>query len=97
LLSFESKASALEFYHTIVRLTNNTGIHTPKDCYESLLCMMREWHFLKQIKRSGQGHHPGTIAAMQPGACAVMCPACPHPGKNLPVIGQVLRLSQSEF
>ncbi|KAG1746445.1 hypothetical protein EDB19DRAFT_1894208 [Suillus lakei] len=84
ILSFESKASALEFYHTVVRLTDNTGIHTPKDRYESLLRMMREWRFLKQIKRSGQGHHPGTIAATQPGACAVMCPACPHPGKNLP-------------
>lgn len=39
---------------------------------------------MKQIKRSGQGHQPGTIAATEPGACAVICPACPHPGKNLP-------------
>lgn len=30
ILSFESKLSALEFYHTIVRLTDNTGIHIPK-------------------------------------------------------------------
>lgn len=30
ILSFESKASTLEFYHTVVRLTDNTGIHTPK-------------------------------------------------------------------
>ncbi|KAG1902460.1 uncharacterized protein F5891DRAFT_978759 [Suillus fuscotomentosus] len=67
ILSFKSKVSALEFYQTVARLTDNT-----------------EWHFLKQIKRSGQGHQPGTIAAMEPGACAVICPACPHPGKNLP-------------
>ncbi|KAG2738757.1 hypothetical protein P692DRAFT_20757584, partial [Suillus brevipes Sb2] len=84
ILSFESKLSALEFYHTIVRLTDNTGIHIPKDRYESLLRMMREWRFLKQMKRSGQGHHPESITATQPGACAVLCPACPHPGKNLP-------------
>ncbi|KAG1872264.1 hypothetical protein F4604DRAFT_1881048 [Suillus subluteus] len=57
ILSFESKASALELYHTIVHLTDNTGIHIPK----------AKWRFLKQMKRSGQGHHPGTIAATQPG------------------------------
>ncbi|KAG2346925.1 hypothetical protein BDR05DRAFT_974438 [Suillus weaverae] len=84
ILSFESKSSALKFYHTIIHLTDNTGIHIPKDRYESLLCMMREWCFLKQMKRFGQGHHPESITAMQPGACAVLCPACPHPGKNLP-------------
>jgi hypothetical protein len=55
-----------------------------QDRYESLLRMMREWRFLKQMKRSGQGHHPESITATQPGACAVLCPACPHPGKNLP-------------
>jgi hypothetical protein len=46
--------------------------------------MMREWRFIKQMKRAGQGHHPKGIAATKPGACAVLCPACPHPGKNLP-------------
>ncbi|KAG2353355.1 hypothetical protein BDR07DRAFT_1227707, partial [Suillus spraguei] len=52
--------------------------------YDAFLHMIREWCLLKQIKWSGQGHQPGTIAAMQPGACVVICPACPHPGKNLP-------------
>ncbi|KAG2126330.1 uncharacterized protein EDB93DRAFT_1243843 [Suillus bovinus] len=84
ILSFESKSSALQFYHTIVRLTDNTGIHIPKDHYESLLCMMREWCFLKQMKQFGQGHHPESMTSMQPGACVVLCPAFPHPGKNLP-------------
>ncbi|KAG2096706.1 uncharacterized protein F5147DRAFT_747542 [Suillus discolor] len=84
ILSFESKSSALEFYHTIVHLTDNTGIHIPKDHYESLLRMMREWRFLKQMKQFGQGHHPESMTATQPGACAVLCPACPHPRKNLP-------------
>jgi hypothetical protein len=45
---------------------------------------MREWRFIKQMKRAGQGHHPEGIAATEMGACAVLCPACPHPGKNLP-------------
>ncbi|KAJ7148836.1 hypothetical protein C8R46DRAFT_855995, partial [Mycena filopes] len=35
-------------------------------------------------KRAGCGHQPGGIAATAPGGCALLCPACPHPGKNLP-------------
>ncbi|KAG1744823.1 hypothetical protein EDB19DRAFT_1894525 [Suillus lakei] len=84
MLSFESKASAYEFYKTAARLTDNTGIHVPKDRYEAMLRMMREWRFIKQMQRAGQGHHPKGIAATEPGACAVLCPACPHAGKNLP-------------
>ena len=30
LLGYESKASAFEFYHTLSRFTNNTGISPPK-------------------------------------------------------------------
>lgn len=49
-----------------------------------MLRMMREWRFIKQMQRAGQGHHPEGIAATEQGACAVLCPACPHAGKNLP-------------
>ncbi|KAG1723397.1 hypothetical protein EDB19DRAFT_1898082 [Suillus lakei] len=84
ILSFESKASAYKFYKTAACLTDNTGIHVPKDRYEAMLRMMREWRFIKQMQRAGQGHHPKGIAATEPGACAVLCPACPHAGKNLP-------------
>ncbi|KAG1845269.1 hypothetical protein C8R48DRAFT_750776 [Suillus tomentosus] len=84
MLSFESKVSAFEFYKTAARLTDNTGIHVPKDRYEAMLRMMREWRFIKQMQRAGQGHHPEGIVATESGACAVLCPACPHTGKNLP-------------
>lgn len=45
--------------------------------------MVREWRYLKLLKRSGQGHNPLGARATQPGECAVLCPACPQPGKNL--------------
>ena len=36
------------------------------------------------LKRAGQGQHlRGAIATAQ-GELAVECPACPHPGRNLP-------------
>ena len=47
--------------------------------------MTWEWRHLKMLKRAGRGHDPNGLATMGQGACAVVCPTCPHPGKNLPV------------
>lgn len=40
ILSFESKVFALEFYQTVARLTDNTGIHISKDRYDAFLRMI---------------------------------------------------------
>ncbi|KAG1855591.1 hypothetical protein F4604DRAFT_1883229 [Suillus subluteus] len=77
LLSFESKASAYKFYHSLTRRTDN-------DRYSVFLCIMSEWRHLKALKQSGQGHNPADLEAMHEGELAVLCPACPQPGKNLP-------------
>ncbi|KAG2155314.1 uncharacterized protein EDB93DRAFT_1239208 [Suillus bovinus] len=75
LLSFESKASWYEFYHLIVHLTDNTGLHPQKDHYEPFLHMICEWR---------RGHDPAGVANTQSGECTVLCPVCPQPLKNLP-------------
>jgi hypothetical protein len=36
------------------------------------------------LKRAGQGQDPAGASATAPGELAVECPACPHPGHNLP-------------
>jgi len=46
--------------------------------------MAHEWRQLKMFKRSGCGHHSKGVFATGPGECAVLCPACPQVGKNLP-------------
>ena len=46
--------------------------------------MTREWNNLEMLKRAGCGHDPLGIINTLPGACALLCPACPHPDKNLP-------------
>ncbi|KAG2110013.1 hypothetical protein DEU56DRAFT_874489 [Suillus clintonianus] len=84
ILSFESKASTFEYWQTLACLTNNTGVNPQKDHYNALLRMVKEWRNLTLLKRSGRGHDPGGVEATQHGACAVLCPACPQPGKNLP-------------
>ncbi|KAI0713195.1 hypothetical protein C8T65DRAFT_528834, partial [Cerioporus squamosus] len=84
LLSMQSKVSGWEFYTTLSRRTDNTGTETVKDRYPAFMVMMREWRHLKLMKRAGRGHDPAGTGATEPGECAVECPACPQPGKNLP-------------
>jgi hypothetical protein len=36
------------------------------------------------LKHFGRGHDPKGVKATGEGECAVLCPACLHPGKNLP-------------
>lgn len=45
--------------------------------------MTREWKHLKMLKRSGIGHDPLGVGNVSPGECALICPACPQPGKNM--------------
>jgi hypothetical protein len=56
-----------------------------QDRYDALKRMIREWRHLKMLKRTGRAHDPLGAEATAQGECAVTCPACPHPGKNLPL------------
>ncbi|KAG2341246.1 hypothetical protein BDR05DRAFT_977033 [Suillus weaverae] len=84
ILSFESKVSAYEFYHSLVHLTDKTGLLKRKDHYEAFMRMACEYQHVKMLKQAGHGHDPSGILATLQGECAVLCPACPQPGKNLP-------------
>ncbi|KAF7340931.1 hypothetical protein MSAN_02078100 [Mycena sanguinolenta] len=86
--SFESKCSAYEFYNALARQTNNTGNFQPRDRYREFLRITREWRHLQMLKRSARAHIPGGVRHIEAGACALLCPACPQPGKNLPVNGE---------
>ncbi|EPS93480.1 hypothetical protein FOMPIDRAFT_39266, partial [Fomitopsis schrenkii] len=85
LLHNQSKVSGYEFYNTLARRTNNTGSEEQKDRYVSFMRTARMWFHLKLLKRFGRGNDPGGVQSTKPGSCAVLCPACPHPGKNLPL------------
>ncbi|KIJ10070.1 hypothetical protein PAXINDRAFT_16915 [Paxillus involutus ATCC 200175] len=82
--TLESKGSAFEYYHALSHLTENTGVNPPKDRYEAFLRMSRQYRHLLALKRSGRGHDPGGVLATREGELAVLCPACPQVGKNLP-------------
>ncbi|KAG2107222.1 uncharacterized protein F5147DRAFT_746023 [Suillus discolor] len=84
ILSFKSKCSGYEFYHAVARLSDNTGLHPQKDRYEAFMRMVCEWRHLKMLKQAGRGYDPAGVEGTRSGECAVICPACLQPGKNLP-------------
>jgi hypothetical protein len=45
--------------------------------------MARQWRNLQMFKRAGRGHAADGIAGTKAGECALLCTACPQPGKNL--------------
>ena len=55
-----------------------------QDRYVALLRMIRQWRHIRLLERSGRGHDPTGVAGTKEGECAVLCPACPYPGINLP-------------
>ncbi|KAF9555789.1 hypothetical protein CPC08DRAFT_779954 [Agrocybe pediades] len=84
LLSFTSQVSAYDFYHTIAKTTDNTGINAPQDHFPIFLRIICEWRLVRLLKRSGRGHSSSGVNGTAEGECAVICPACPYPGRNLP-------------
>ncbi|KAJ7789959.1 hypothetical protein B0H14DRAFT_3094779 [Mycena olivaceomarginata] len=86
-MTLESKCSAYEFYNSLAHETNNTGLDPSRDRYEEFLRMTRQWQHLMLLKRAGRAHDPcdDRIGATKAGELALLCPACPHPGINLPV------------
>ncbi|KAJ7854749.1 hypothetical protein B0H14DRAFT_3085502 [Mycena olivaceomarginata] len=87
LLSLEAKCSAHHFYNKLARQTNNNGVFQPRTRYNEFLRMTRQWRHLQMLKRAGRGHAANGIPGTRPGKCALLCPACPQPGKNLPADG----------
>jgi hypothetical protein len=46
--------------------------------------MIRMYRHIKLLKRAGRGNIPNGILTTPPGGLALLCPACPQPGINLP-------------
>jgi hypothetical protein len=77
IVSFESKASAYEFYHLLMHLMDNTGMMKQK----VHLYLPTTSKYLIITLRIIMKPSCGTSE----GECMVLCPACPQPGKNLPI------------
>jgi hypothetical protein len=52
--------------------------------YHEMSRCVRQWRHLKDVKRGAAGHTDVVVNELENGTLAVECPACPHPGQNLP-------------
>jgi hypothetical protein len=46
--------------------------------------IVRRWQYLVALMRGGEAHTPRGSAEMEDGKLAILCPACPCPGYNMP-------------
>ncbi|KAJ7602950.1 hypothetical protein DFH06DRAFT_1350766 [Mycena polygramma] len=85
-MTLESKCSAYEYYNSLAQETDNTGLDPSRERYDEFLRMARQWQHLQLLKRAARGHSTDAnrINDTKAGEVALLCPACPQPGKNLP-------------
>ncbi|THU86479.1 hypothetical protein K435DRAFT_683541, partial [Dendrothele bispora CBS 962.96] len=79
------KLPAYDFYLGLELMTKSRIRRPPPDRYRVFLRCIFQWRHLKMCKRAARGHAIGGIAATQLGELALDCPACPNPGRNLPL------------
>lgn len=95
-----SKVAVYEYYRALQQLSDNTGInlvsvrarsstlkrhtHFPQDKRRVFMHIIRQYRHILLLKRGGRGHVLDGVASTQEGQLALRCPACPHPGRNLP-------------
>jgi hypothetical protein len=99
LLSLQGKLSQEDYYLSTTRHTDNTGLDPPKvrvlkfphsyadfskERYREFRLAVRIWGHLMLLKRSGRAHELEGVDGTKPGQCAIECPVCPHPGRNIP-------------
>ncbi|KAI9056575.1 hypothetical protein FKP32DRAFT_1616036 [Trametes sanguinea] len=82
--SLQGKISMYDYYTTLERMTDNTGTTKMRDRYKAFMRVVAQFRHLKMLQRGGRAHDPSGVEGTKPGELAVRCPACPHPGINLP-------------
>ncbi|KAL0572707.1 hypothetical protein V5O48_009258 [Marasmius crinis-equi] len=84
-LTLQGKITLYDFYRSLEKRTDGTGTVRVKDQYEAFVRVVRQWRYLKQLRRGGVGNVLGRdLEALEPGSLAVRCVACPRPSINLP-------------
>ncbi|KAL0565172.1 hypothetical protein V5O48_016855 [Marasmius crinis-equi] len=84
-LTLQGKITLYDFYRSIEKQTDGTGTVRVKDRYDAFVRVIRQWRYLKQLRRGGVGNVlQRDLQSLKPGSLAIRCIACPRPGINLP-------------
>ncbi|KAI0654576.1 hypothetical protein C8Q70DRAFT_876809, partial [Cubamyces menziesii] len=79
-INLAAKTNLYDFTQALNNLTDNAGSQD----VPQLSHVIRLWRHLVALKRFGRAHDPLKASGTQEGQLALECPACPHPGKNIP-------------
>jgi hypothetical protein len=84
------RSDPLGLHHSVVR-TGSCSLLIRRDSYDAKHALMgpvslvvRMYKDILALKRGGRGHDETGAAGTKPGELAILCPACPCPGYNLP-------------
>ncbi|KAL1942371.1 hypothetical protein VTO73DRAFT_6435 [Trametes versicolor] len=83
-LNLQGKTNLYDFWKSIECLTDNSG-EDVYGRYKELSHVVRLWRHLVSLKCFGRAHDPDGLGKTKEGSLTFECPACPQPGKNLPV------------
>ncbi|KAJ7587055.1 hypothetical protein C8J56DRAFT_1083227 [Mycena floridula] len=83
-LNLQACCPATDFYRSLERLMDGTGLEKIPDRLAQFMVMVREWRHIKMLRRAGRGHDKTGPLGTKQGGLSVLCRACPHPGVNLP-------------
>ncbi|EIN04247.1 hypothetical protein PUNSTDRAFT_138639 [Punctularia strigosozonata HHB-11173 SS5] len=83
-ITLQGKISLHDYYLSVTHKTDNAGLNKPMSRYHEATLATRQWSHLMLLKRAARGHDPLGISETPNGALAVLCPACPQPGWNIP-------------
>ncbi|KAK6966340.1 CxC2 domain-containing protein [Favolaschia claudopus] len=81
--TLQAKTTAYDYYTMLEKLTAGAGDALPKR-YREFLRVTRLYRHLLMLKRGGRGHAGSGVNGTTAGELAILCPACPRPGVNLP-------------
>ncbi|KAG6809103.1 hypothetical protein H0H92_001589 [Tricholoma furcatifolium] len=83
-LTLQGKTTVYDFFKTLMRRTDNCQLGEMLCRYQEFHRSFRIWRHLQMLKRGGRAHDVHGASGTSLGELAVDCPACPHPGRNLP-------------
>ncbi|KAF6743253.1 hypothetical protein DFP72DRAFT_1080451 [Ephemerocybe angulata] len=83
-LNLQGKTPIYDFYHTLLRQSDFLQLGKQPSQLNNFHRAIRAWRHLQSLKRHACAHDPAGVTNTKPGELLTECPACPHPGKNLP-------------
>ncbi|KAK7024597.1 hypothetical protein VNI00_016158 [Paramarasmius palmivorus] len=86
-MTHQGKITLYDFYYGLEARTDGAGLGGLKDRYEAFVRVVRQWRYLKMLKRGGIGNVPSAtrdLSRIPRGSLSLRCLACPRPGVNIP-------------